>query len=145
MSTTPSPAPTRELAELGRDECLALLAGQAIGRVAVQIGDGPPVIRPVNHRFDPPSQSVVFRTGEGSKLYAAHAAVRAAFEVDELDPGSRTGWSVIVAGVIEEVTAPAELARLEGTGLESWAPGERGRWVRIRAEVVSGRRISPLG
>lgn len=142
---TGAASPTAGLVELSREECLELLAGQAVGRIAVQIGDGPPLIRPVNHRFDAPSQSVVFRTGDGSKLYAAHAAARAAFEVDDLDADRRVGWSVIVTGAVEEVTMPAELARLELTGLEPWAPGERGRWVRIRAEVVSGRRITAAG
>jgi nitroimidazol reductase NimA-like FMN-containing flavoprotein (pyridoxamine 5'-phosphate oxidase superfamily) len=127
--------------ELTREECLERLASVGVGRVAVQLGDGAPLIRPVNHRFDAPSQSIVFRTGAGSKLVALLASARAAFEVDELDPVSRTGWSVIVLGVAEVVASPAEIARLDATPLEGWTGGERTRWVQIRAETVSGRRI----
>ena len=129
------------LVELTREECLELLASVSVGRVAVQLGDGAPVIRPVNHRFDVQSQSIVFRTGAGSKLVAVRVSTRAAFEVDELDPTTRTGWSVIVLGVADVVVSPAEIARLSATSLVTWAPGERGVWVQIRAETVSGRRI----
>ncbi len=131
------------LVELTREECLGLLASASVGRIAVQLGDGAPVIRPVNHRFDAGSQSVVFRTGAGSKLSALRASTRAAFEVDDLDSVTRTGWSVIVLGVVTEVTAATEVARLQRDAPASWVPGQPERWVALRAETVSGRRIVP--
>jgi hypothetical protein len=48
---------------------------------------------------------------------------------------------VIVGGVTEVVTQPAELRRLDTIGVESWIAGEDAEWVRIRARVVSGRRV----
>ncbi len=130
------------MVELTRPECLALLAENAFGRLAVTIGDRP-LIRPVNYIFDPPTQSVAFRTASGSKLYALRHANHAAFEIDAIDAPTRTGWSVIIAGITEEVTDPAILRRLDGSGLETWPPGRRTHWVRIRAWTVSGRRIVP--
>lgn len=131
------------MVSLPREDCLRLLAGHRFGRLAVDMGDGTPVIRPVNYHFDPHSQSVVFRTAPGSKLYALIRASNAAFEIDEIDVASHTGWSVIIQGVTDEITDPREVRRLNELGPESWAPGHKGHWVRIRAWTVSGRRIKP--
>jgi nitroimidazol reductase NimA-like FMN-containing flavoprotein (pyridoxamine 5'-phosphate oxidase superfamily) len=110
----------------------------------VSRGEGAPIIRPLNYVFDPRSQSVVFRTAEGSKLHGLLRAREAAFEIDGIDAGGRTGWSVVILGVAEEVTNTSELRRLEKLGLEVWAPGPRTHWVRIRARTVSGRRIASV-
>lgn len=130
-----------EMLELSREECLRLLASQSFGRLAVNIGEGPPVIRPVNYAFDEASQSIVFRTAHGSKLHALLRSAQASFEVDRVEGASRTGWSVIVQGVTDEITQPSEVRRLDSLGLEPWAPGEKPRWVHIRARTLSGRRI----
>jgi uncharacterized protein len=138
---TPVARPAGEMLELARPECLRLLAQARFGRIAVN-GSSGPVIRPVNYVYDEPSQSVIFRTALGSKFHALLRSARAAFEIDGTDPPARCGWSVIIAGVIEEVTDHSELRRLETLGLDPWAPGFKGHWVRIRANTVSGRRIA---
>lgn len=131
-----------EMLELSRDECLQLLKTQTLGRLAVEgFGGGPPVVRPVTYVFDEPSQSVVFRTATGSKLHALARSAQASFEVDHVEEGSRTGWSVIIHGVTDEITHPSEVRRLDSLGLVPWAPGHKPRWVHIRAWTVSGRRI----
>lgn len=132
--------PAREMFELTREECLRLLGANSFGRLAVTMGDAP-VIRPVNYLFYEPMQSVVFRTAPGSKFHALLRSARAVFEIDGIDERPRTGWSVIIAGVTEEVTNPNDVHRLDGLGLESWAPGRKAHWVSIRAWRVSGRRI----
>ena len=88
---------------LPREECLRLLSSHRFGRLAVAMDS--PVIRPVNYVFDERSQSVAFRTADGSKFHAMLINGNAAFEIDGIDPGSRTGWSVIIVGMTEEVTA----------------------------------------
>ena len=100
------------------------------------------MIRPVNYAFDERSQSVVFRTAAGSKFQGLIQSAKAAFEIDGADPDGRTGWSVIIVGVVERVTNPAEVRRLEKLGVDPWASGEKPHWVRIRAWTVSGRRVS---
>jgi nitroimidazol reductase NimA-like FMN-containing flavoprotein (pyridoxamine 5'-phosphate oxidase superfamily) len=133
------------MVELDRAECLRLLAEGALGRVAVHAPHRPqPVIRPVNYVFDESSQSVLIRSAPGSKLFALLCAVRAAFEIDGIDPAGRVGWSVVLEGVTEEITDVAELRRIEKLRLDPWAPGHKGHWIRIRANTVSGRRIVAL-
>ena len=127
--------------DLSREECLRLLASHSFGRLAVSIGEGAPVLRPVNYLFDEPSQSVVFRTAVGSAFHALLRSAEAAFEIDGIDEHARTGWSVIMCGVSGEVTNPSEISRLDRLALDSWAPGHKAHWVCIRAWTVSGRRI----
>jgi nitroimidazol reductase NimA-like FMN-containing flavoprotein (pyridoxamine 5'-phosphate oxidase superfamily) len=142
-SDAPGEPAGNELLELSRAECFELLAACRFGRLAVCTGAGAPVVRPVNYAFDEASQSVVFRTAAGSKLHALIGSAQAAFEIDDARPRARTGWSVIIAGVTEEVSSPSEIRRLEGIGVDPWGPGEKTHWVRIRAWTVSGRRLAP--
>ena len=139
-STGPQHA-ANEMLDLPREDCLRLLAANSFGRLAVTMGADQPVIRPVNYHFDERMQSVVFRTASGSKFHALLRSAGAAFEIDGIDEHSRTGWSVIIVGVTEEVTNPSDVRRLDSLGLETWAPGPKPHWVHIRARVVSGRRI----
>ena len=123
---------------LGRDESLRLLSSAVLGRIAVSSG-ALPTILPVNFRYD--GRRILFRTGAGSKLSAAtdHAVV--AFEVDDIDAATQTGWSVMVTGVAREVTDPAELDAARALPLVRWAPGPDHRVVAVRPDLVSGRRI----
>lgn len=124
---------------LDEAECRQLLGRAAVGRVAVTVGAVPAVF-PVN--FALMDGDIVFRTGAGTKLDAAvHQAV-VAFEVDHVDPVYHEGWSVLVVGMADEVTDPAERGRALSLPLRPWGEGHRDHVVRIRAELVSGRRIS---
>jgi nitroimidazol reductase NimA-like FMN-containing flavoprotein (pyridoxamine 5'-phosphate oxidase superfamily) len=139
--TAPWTRPVRDIVELDRAECLRLLAATRFGRLAVATSEGTPAIRPLNYVFDDSSQSVVFRTAPGSKLSALLTAEKAAFEIDGVDHGTGTGWSVIVSGVAEQIIMRGEIERLDARGLESWVPAPEYVWIRIRAFTVSGRRI----
>jgi uncharacterized protein len=130
-----------EMLVLPREECLGLLGSNRFGRLAVSMGERAPVLRPVNYLFDESSQSVVFRTARGSGFHALLQSAEATFEIDGIEERARTGWSVIMSGVPEEVTDPHELSRLDGLDLDSWAPGQKAHWMRIHALTVSGRRI----
>jgi uncharacterized protein len=129
------------LAELGQDECLALLGSVPVGRVGVTI-DALPSVLPVN--FVVWNGAIAFRTVPGTKLDAAAAGEVVAFEADGY--GTRDapgGWSVLVRGVAREVTDTAELAELWALPLDSWAwDGAAGRWVCIEPTVMTGRRIT---
>jgi uncharacterized protein len=143
--TSSGHASNTEMLELDRNECLRLLASTSIGRIAITVPESAePLLRPVNYVFDEPSQSVLIRSGPGSKLHAVLHSAKAAFEIDGTDMVARVGWSVIVHGVTEEVTNPNEVRRLEGLGHDPWAPGLKGHWIRVRAYTVTGRRIAQV-
>jgi hypothetical protein len=124
--------------ELTSSECFELLAREQVGRVAVTDDRGP-VVFPVTFVLD--RHMVVFRTDEGTKLSAATGGSRVAFEIDGIDAAARTGWSVVVRGEAVEVTDAGELARLRKLPLAPWAPGAKGRYVRILPAKLAGRRI----
>ncbi|MBA9005244.1 pyridoxamine 5'-phosphate oxidase family protein [Thermomonospora cellulosilytica] len=132
------PYDTAGLEILGTEECLSLLAQAPIGRI-VFTDRALPAIQLVNFVLD--DGEVIIRTGEGSKLAAAARNAIVAFEADDYDPVTRTGWSVVLVGASRVVTNAAELARLRTLPLEPWAPGPRDDFIRIRAGLLSGRRI----
>lgn len=125
--------------ELTAEECAALLGRTSIGRLA-GVAEGRPFVFPVNYAFD--GNTVVFRTSPGTKL-AGSAFARVAFEIDGVDEGTQTGWSVIVQGVGAEVTDAVDLQSLAVRRLDlaPWVPGPKAHWVAIRAGTVTGRRL----
>jgi uncharacterized protein len=125
---------------LSERECRDLLAHQHVGRVAVS-EDALPAVFPVNYSVV--SDEILFFTGEGTKLRAATANARVAFEADQVDPFTETCWSVLVAGVTREVTEPVVVAGARASGLRPWSHGDRSHLVALTTEVVSGRRIGP--
>lgn len=126
---------------LSEEQCVELLRAAHVGRVVVVAASGRPLIRPVNYKFDEVSGSIVFRSRRGSKLYVLGHADHACFEIDGGDQGPEAAWSVIVTGRVEQVTAEAEIARLERLGLVTWVGDDPLTWLRIHANVISGRRL----
>jgi len=121
------------------EDCLYHLRTARIGRVAF-LWDGYPIILPVNHGVH--GDSVVFRTGEGSKLAAADNELPVAFEVDAIDADLRAGWSVVVRGEAHTVDRPEEIEELRSLRLWPWADAvKREHWVKIRSYEITGRRI----
>jgi|SRR5215210_968518 len=119
-------------------ECLALLARNNVGRLAI-IWDDEPLILPVNYTWD--GSAVLFRTDPGTKLDASKDRP-IAFEIDGVDPDTRRGWSVIVKGHGRAV-GPHQLAAhlLAEPVLSPWVPGPKHYWIRIDPREMSGRRI----
>jgi nitroimidazol reductase NimA-like FMN-containing flavoprotein (pyridoxamine 5'-phosphate oxidase superfamily) len=129
---------THQLVELTVDECLDLLAEYSLGRL-VFVVDGEPQIRPLTYGLH--RGSVVFRIGYGDLLDAIHHQ-RVLFEVDHGDPTVRTGWSVIIRGIAEEIWQTDDLEAVRETGLRPWAPGTKDHYVRIIPRSMTGRRIA---
>lgn len=124
------------LVEIPREQCLQLLRASFVGRVAVAVPGGAPLVVPVNFVVD--GEIVVFRSDEGSKIDALRVGP-ISFQADFVDPVHRTGWSVLVQGVAYEAT-PWEVKHI---GLESWVSGAKAHWVRIVPATITGRRINP--
>ena len=124
---------------LSRDECLRLLGASRVGRVVVT-DRALPAAFPVN--FALLDDDVVFLTTAGSKLQAAEEEEVMAFEVDDIEPALRSGWSVLVHGLASVIT-DEDLVRAQALGLESWTPDRNRQFVLISSELVSGRRLLP--
>jgi nitroimidazol reductase NimA-like FMN-containing flavoprotein (pyridoxamine 5'-phosphate oxidase superfamily) len=124
---------------LTEDQCVQLLELHDLGRVALLLG-GQPEVFPVNYATD--GKIVVFRTARGTKLDKATEG-RIAFEVDEWDPISGVGWSVMLKGVAEEVKDGVDpfATALRSRPVAPLAPGERALWLAIYPTEISGRRF----
>ena len=131
MSTDP-------MLELPESECLRLLEHARFGRIAF-VEHGRPVVLPVNYLFH--DGVVIFRSTSGSKLEAALREQAVAFQVDATDPMYHGGWSVLAYGPAEVVIAPEEIERLSALQVRPWWSGARDRWIRIRVEEITGRRL----
>lgn len=122
---------------LNVDDCWTLIGAVPVGRLGVLV-DSAPEIYPVNHVVD--GHSIVFRTDVGSKLYGLLRSPAVCYEVDDVDPVARTGWSVLVKGRAEELHDLEDRPRAVPP-LEVWATGARPHWIRIVPDEVTGRRI----
>src|SRR6201988_4746464 len=110
----------RVMEELNEDEGLTLIAPGGIGRIAYAGRFGPAVL-PVNYELR--GGAIVFRTAEHGPLDEdlqtgiADADYKVAFEIDEIDPAARRGWSVLVQGPAHHVTG-AEQDEVRAAGIE---------------------------
>jgi nitroimidazol reductase NimA-like FMN-containing flavoprotein (pyridoxamine 5'-phosphate oxidase superfamily) len=135
----------RVIEELDEDQCLSLISGGGIGRIAYTGRFGPAVL-PVNYELL--DGAVVFRTAangpldEDLRTGIADADYKVAFEIDSIDLATRQGWSVLIQGPAHHVTGAGEDAVREA-GVESWAPGPRELFVRIVPSRITGRRVGP--
>ena len=131
------------LEELSEAVCRQLLAGAEIGRLGVIVDDHPEIF-PVNHVWDDESGAIVFPSNARTKLHAATAGAPVAFEVDGLDDGGRSAWSVVVRGAAEELTDQVAIDRAAAMRVPLWAVGAYTHWLRINPDRITGRRISVL-
>jgi len=128
-----------EFIRLGRAEAIRLLAGAQVGRLIFTI-NALPAVRLMN--FVLADGLIVLRTAADTTVARKINDAIVAFEVDELDTATSSGWSVVVTGRARRVTDPELIARYQEVPLTPWAPGERDQFVVITTEVVEGRRVS---
>ena len=128
--------------ELSVEECWALLDGNAVGRLAVDIA-GWPDIFPINYVVD--GTTIVFRTGAGTKLAGAVLNRHVAFEIDGYRPDDRCAWSVVVKGNAREIESMIDRYRAEDLPLYPWVVSDKPDFVRIDPTEVTGRRFHVAG
>lgn len=132
-------SPVSELEVLSEQQCSELLARRNLGRIALLL-DGQQEIFPVNYATD--GTVVVLRTAAGTKLHEA-VMQTVAFEVDDWNPVSGVGWSVVVKGVAHEITSGLDpfSAAFRSLPVFPLAPGKRECWIAVYPSGVSGRRF----
>jgi len=133
------------LERLEEAECLRLISPGGIGRIAFNGRYGLTVF-PVNYKVH--DGSIVFRTaqdsptGEDLTTGIAHAEYQVAFEIDQINPETREGWSVLIHGPAHHMSTDAERAAVEASGVTPWPRGLREHAIRITPTSMTGRRLS---
>jgi uncharacterized protein len=125
--------------ELDRQECLRRLATVPVGRI-VYTRHALPAVLPVNFCLDHDA-AVLVRTAASSELVRAVDGALVAFEADEVDAATHSGWSVVVMGTAAVVTDSAEHTRMLLTGPRAWAPVPEEVFLRIAPELLTGREL----
>ena len=121
---------------LAPEECWTLAAARPVGRLAWTGPHGPTVI-PVN--FAVTGAEVLVRTTAYSEVSRECDDSPVAFEVDDVDASTRTGWSVLMRGRGHLESGPPGDAEPD-----VWPPGPRSMRLRIEVTEVTGRRIIPF-
>lgn len=152
MSAHPSTHDGHEqpvLEHLDEAECLRLISPGGIGRI-VYVGRYGLTVLPVNYALH--RGAIMFRTsqnsltGEDLQTGIAHAEYKVAFEIDEIDPVAREGWSVLIHGPAHHMTTDDERAEVEESGVEPWPGGAKEHAIRITPDRITGRRLrQPAG
>jgi uncharacterized protein len=123
---------------LSEGESLELLAAASVGRI-VYSDRALPFVVPVSFVLD--GMDIVIRTSKRSGLVANVPGHVVAFEVDWIDSVEQAGWSVVVTGRAQLVGDEVDIARLARLGVASWAPTGSDVYLRLRVDVISGRRV----
>lgn len=121
-------------------ECLELLSSVEYGRIVFSLG-ALPAIRPVNHILD--RGEIIIRTRLDSTLSSRVRAIKdvvVAYEVDDIDPHRRLGWSVVATGLARRIEDPARVAEYEAR-LHPWVAGAMDSVISIRPEILTGFRL----
>jgi uncharacterized protein len=119
-----------ELVDLTRDDCLRLLGARVLGRV-VFTASAMPAVQPVSYLLH--GDEVVFRVADsGSLSTATHHAV-VGFHVDDIDPITHVGWTVLGVGQAYEVTDT------DGRALP--AAGSASHTVAVPLQELTGQRV----
>lgn len=127
------------LSPLSGEECLALLATRTIGRFVYVARAGVPDVVPVNYVLD--GSNILVRSGVGPKLQAAERRAVVAFEVDDIDEDTHSGWSVVVVGPTRRLTTAQQHELPEGVLPFAWANGPRNAVIHLRPTRIEGRRL----
>ncbi len=123
---------TGHFTRLEGEECRQLVRDHSVGRVAWPSASGLQVL-PVAYVTD--GERILFRTDPASVLGELRRPMPVAFEVDDIDVATATGWSVLIHGL-------AEAYPQEPPALLSWAPGDRTLVIAITPSTYSGRAVS---
>jgi uncharacterized protein len=120
--------------EMSREECFDRLDAQVVGRIGLNDDQGP-VVLPVNYRMR--EGSVIIATGLSTTLARFALGTAVALEVEEIDPLTESGWTVLVRGRAEMV--PHDELPDRSDRPRPWVEGPRPLLVRIVPETVTGR------
>lgn len=118
--------------------CWSQLRSVSVGRLAVWDVDHPDIF-PINYTVD--HGSLVFRTGQGTKLKALQRDEPVALEIDGVNPDTGFAWSVVAKGNGKLLTSTDDILDSFALRLFPWHAGHKDNFVRIVPTSVTGRRF----
>jgi nitroimidazol reductase NimA-like FMN-containing flavoprotein (pyridoxamine 5'-phosphate oxidase superfamily) len=124
-----------QVVEFDRTQCVDLLGTVRVARVVLSVGCIPFAL-PVNMTVH--DGDVIFATDGGSKVTSSVYGQVVSVEADEIDLASHRGWSILVTGIAQRVTRPAELDCASPL-LQAWVSEPQPMLVKVPSTLISGR------
>jgi nitroimidazol reductase NimA-like FMN-containing flavoprotein (pyridoxamine 5'-phosphate oxidase superfamily) len=119
-------------------ECRRLLEGSRLGRLGYLTATGPRIV-PLNYTVV--GGALAFLTGASGEPGRCARSAPVAFEVDQVDEFLQTGWSVLVTGHAEELTAAMYQALDLAHTPDPWPGGDKSLLLSLPLEAITGRRV----
>jgi hypothetical protein len=139
-----SPGGDVRLERLSRYDCWQLLSdvagSDAIARIVWSGPDGMAIV-PMN--FTVADGIIWFQTASDSSLARESSDQKVLVEVDQIDPASHTGWSVVVSGVATCLPSEQDPGLLGD--LQVWPQGPRDLLLKVEPQELTGRRLHRHG
>jgi len=126
-----------QLTDLTDAEIWTQLESSDLARIAWTTSSGPEIL-PVN--FVTYDGSVWLRTTAHSSMADQIDESPVAIEIDDIDPTTHVGWSIVVRGRAEAIYHEADVPA-QVSSLRPWAGGHRPLWIRVAAASVTGKRL----
>lgn len=134
-----TPGTLRASDTLPPSECWALASTRSTGRLGF-FRDGLLDIFPVHYVVL--DERIYFRTSADGTIATSDLG-RAAFQVDQVNRETHSGWSILANGPATRVEDPALLTTLWGKAIEEpWAPGQRDLFFCLAPTQLRGLRVS---
>jgi hypothetical protein len=133
LRQSPGPAPDYPM---DAEECRVLLARTSVGRVGWRSHQGQQLL-PVTYAYR--AGKIIFRTSPYGLLSGLIDSTEVAVEIDELDPQSRSGWSVVAHGVSRPGRWGGLPNESSASDIRPWAAGARNLTIEITVTAVTGR------
>jgi hypothetical protein len=134
---------TVRLETLSEYECWQLVSGAGPSGIARVVWSGPegPAVVPVNYAVA--DGALWFQTSSESRLARECHDHRVLVELDQVEPATHLGWSVVVSGTARCLPASADPGILGD--LLVWPAGEHDALVKVEPDELSGRRLKRQG
>jgi uncharacterized protein len=136
LAAAPSPGGFQALPD---ERCRELLAARHQGRVAWETSGGPQLL-PISYALH--HGEIAFRTSPYGALAQLRDPTMVAFEIDDIQPDTGVGWSVVVRGWAQPVPDSLDVSTLWTD--PTTAPrvtGTRDLFVVIHERSISGRTV----
>lgn len=129
--------PDRLDSGLDRAGCLRLLATQSLGRL-IYTRRALPEVQPASYHLD--RERVLIRLEAGSSAVKASQDAIVAFEADDFDMSSGSGWTVTVVGLAQMVPSQ-EWLRPATPGPSCATIDDDAHLLAVNVEWISGHRL----
>ena len=130
---------TRTFERLDAEECWTLVRSHGLGRIGYM---GETHVQIVPTWYDAQRGTAYFRAGTFGELARRVHGHAVSLQVDDLDPRTFSGWSVVMTGTAHRVHDAATVAARWSMGRPSpWVPTPDSQWIVLQVEDIQGERV----